>query len=155
MQAAPSEAPSAPLQRWLSFTYAERCKETARIGQAIAEALAYAHEQGVLHRDIKPGNILIDDNQHPWLNDFGLARPLEQSDLTATGQVVGTLRYLPPERFAGESGVAGDIYALGLTLYEMITTEHPYSSSDQARLVKQIQFDMPASLLEKQPATPC
>jgi serine/threonine protein kinase/tetratricopeptide (TPR) repeat protein len=150
----PNDASSIPLQRWMSFTYAERCRETARIGQAIAEALAYAHEQGVLHRDIKPGNILIDDNQHPWLNDFGLARPLEKSDLTATGQVVGTLRYLPPERFSGESGVAGDIYALGLTLYELITMEHPYTSSDQAQLVKQIQFDTPASLIEKQPATP-
>lgn len=138
-------------QNWIVLSFNDRCREVARIGLDIAEALAYAHQQGVLHRDIKPGNIIIDRNNHPWLNDFGLARPMDDSNLTASGQVVGTLRYLPPERFDGLSGVEGDIYSLGLTLYELITCEMPYSTTDQAKLVKLIHDETPTSLLTLQP----
>lgn len=141
-------------QEWLAWSPSQRCREVARLGAAMAEALAYAHEQQVVHRDIKPGNILIDDHQQPWLNDFGLARPMEGSDLTASGQVVGTLRYLPPERFEGESTATGDIYSLGITLYELMTLQHPFTGNDHARVIRQIHQEIPAPLTTVIPEIP-
>jgi serine/threonine protein kinase/tetratricopeptide (TPR) repeat protein len=142
------------VHHWETMTLATRCREAARIGAAIADALSYAHEQGVLHRDVKPGNILIDHQQQPWLNDFGLAQVNDANDLTATGQVVGTLRYLPPERLKGVSSAVGDIYSLGITLYELIALQNPFPSTDQAQLVRQISTTEPPTLLRLNPAIP-
>ena len=92
----------------------------ARIGRQIADALAYAHSQGILHRDIKPSNILLDSQGGVWITDFGLAKATdEHEDLTEAGDVVGTLRYIAPERFRGHEDVRTDVYSLGLTLYEL------------------------------------
>ena len=85
----------------------------------MAEALAYAHAQGILHRDIKPSNLLLDAEGTVWVTDFGLANGKGADDLTATGDVVGTLRYMAPERFEGRSEPRSDVYALGVTLYEL------------------------------------
>ena len=96
----------------------------ARIGLQVADALAYAHQQGVLHRDIKPSNLLLDAAGTIWVTDFGLAK-LEGSDgPTRTGEIVGTVRYMAPERFEGWSDSRSDIYSLGATLYELLTL-HP------------------------------
>ncbi len=92
----------------------------AGIGVQIADALAYAHAQGILHRDVKPSNVLIDVHGTVWLTDFGLAKD-DTSDVTKTGDVVGTLRYMAPERFRGHADARSDVYSLGLTLYEMLT----------------------------------
>ena len=78
-------------------------KEVARIGVQVADALAYAHAHGVLHRDIKPSNLLLDEAGAVWVTDFGVAKLMEEANLTQSGDVVGTLRYMPPERFAGKS----------------------------------------------------
>src|SRR5207248_593324 len=87
----------------------------ARIGVQVAEALDYAHSQGVLHRDIKPSNLLLDTQGTVWVTDFGLAKATADADaLTHTGDIVGTLRYMAPERFNGISDSRGDIYSLGL-----------------------------------------
>ncbi len=75
----------------------------ARIGLQVADALAYAHSQGVVHRDIKPSNLLIDDRGTVWVADFGLAKADDGPDLTRTGDVLGTLRYMPPEAFEGRA----------------------------------------------------
>ena len=92
----------------------------ARVGVKVAEALEYAHQQGILHRDIKPSNLLLDAQGHVWVTDFGLAKAQDSGELTRTGDIVGTLRYMAPERFNGWSDPRSDVYALGATLYELL-----------------------------------
>jgi len=100
----------------------------------VAEALSYAHQRGVIHRDIKPGNILFDDESLPILTDFGIAKILEtnESTLTGTGLGVGTPEYMAPEQWLGEASPATDQYALGVVLYELITGQKPYSADTPA-----------------------
>ena len=96
-------------------------RSVARLGVQVAEALAYAHGQGVLHRDIKPSNLLLDTQGTVWVTDFGLAKAEGSDGLTQTGDIVGTLRYMAPERFDGRSDPRSDVYGLGTTLYELLT----------------------------------
>src|SRR5262249_16911090 len=117
-------------------------RSVARVGLQVAEALAYAHGQKVLHRDIKPSNLLLDLQGIIWVTDFGLAKD-EGEDLTQTGDVVGTLRYMAPERFKGVSQPGSDIYSLGLTLYELLTLRPAFQESDRARLIWRISHDNP------------
>ncbi len=113
-------------------------REVARIGAQVADALAHAHALGVLHRDVKPSNLLLDARGDIWVADFGLAKVDEGEDITDTGDVLGTLRYMAPERFDGTSDRRGDIYALGATLYELIALRPAFDAPDRARLVRQI-----------------
>jgi serine/threonine protein kinase len=115
----------------------------ARIGVQVAEALAYATSQGILHRDIKPSNLLLDAQGTVWVTDFGLAKAADSEDLTHTGDVVGTLRYLPPERFQGKSDPRGDVYSLGITLYELATLRPAFTDSDRARLMERVTHEDP------------
>ena len=116
----------------------------ARIGMQVADALAHAHAKGILHRDIKPSNLLLDTQGTVWVTDFGLAKGTgDQEDLTRTGDIVGTVRYLPPERFQGKSDARGDIYALGLTLYELLTLTPAFTSSDRSQLLQQVMHGEP------------
>jgi serine/threonine protein kinase len=119
------------------------CRSVALIGFHVAEALAYAHSQGVLHRDIKPSNLLLDLAGKVWVTDFGLAKTDESGPLTHTGDLVGTLRYMAPERFSGWSDPRSDIYSLGATLYEMITLRPAYNESDHHRLLKRLAEEAP------------
>ncbi len=112
-------------------------QSVARIGVQVAEALAYAHGKGVYHRDIKPSNLLLDAQGTVWITDFGLARHVEDGTLSR-GDIVGTLRYMAPERFAGDSLPQSDLYALGLTLYELLTLRPAFDATDQVRLMGQI-----------------
>lgn len=96
-------------------------RSIARIGIQVADALHYAHVEGVLHRDIKPANLLFDANGTVWVADFGLAKLAETDDLTKTGDVVGTLKYMAPEQLAGKADARTDVYALGMTLYELLS----------------------------------
>ena len=116
----------------------------ARIGRQVAEALAYAHEQGILHRDIKPANLLLDAQGHVWVTDFGLAKAFEGEDgLTQTGDIVGTVRYMAPERFDGRSEPRSDVYALGVTLYELLTLRPLFAESNRAKLIERVLHDEP------------
>ena len=99
-------------------------REVARLGAQVADALAYAHQRGVLHRDIKPPNLILDPLGNIWVTDFGLAKFEEGDDLSQSQDLVGTLRYMAPERFRGVSDRRGDLYALGATLYELLTLRH-------------------------------
>ncbi len=113
-------------------------RDVARLGVQAAEALAYAHAQGVLHRDIKPSNLLLDGQGTLWIADFGLAKADDSDDLTEQGGIVGTLRYLAPERFQGKGDARADGYALGVTLYEMLTLRPAFADDDRARLFERI-----------------
>src|SRR5262249_61690117 len=84
-------------------------RSVAQIGVQVADALAYAHKQGILHRDIKPGNLLLDAQGTVWVTDFGLAKAEDGDELTHFGDVVGTVRYMPPERFQGWSDARSDV----------------------------------------------
>ena len=125
----------------------------ARIALQVAEALAYAHENGVIHRDIKPANILLDEKGTARLTDFGLAKD-EFGDPSGTGNVAGTLRYMAPERFAGQSDPSGDVYALGVTLYELVTLQPPFAILDRDQLIHQILSDEPERPSELDPSIP-
>ena len=107
------------------------------MGQA-ADALSYAHGLGVLHRDIKPGNLLLDTDGTLWIADFGLARAVEQNDLTQDGDIVGTLRYMAPERFDGKADERSDIYSLGITLYELAVRKPAFEISNKAKGIRSI-----------------
>ncbi len=119
-------------------------KKTSRLGQAyyrnvaqivanVANALQYAHHQGVLHRDIKPGNLLLDRDGIVWITDFGLARLSDCEGMTQTGEIVGTLRYMAPEQMRGQADHRTDIYSLGLTLFELLSLQ-PAIDQPQSRL---------------------
>jgi WD40 repeat protein/serine/threonine protein kinase len=118
-------------------------QSVARVGIQVAEALAHAASQGVLHRDIKPSNLLLDDTGNVWVTDFGLAKADDGGNLTHTGDIVGTLRYMAPERFNGKGDLRSDVYSLGLTLYEMLVLRHAFDESDRHKLVKQVMHDEP------------
>jgi WD40 repeat protein/serine/threonine protein kinase len=121
----------------------------ARLCIQVAEALAHAHGQGVLHRDIKPSNLLLDVDGRVWITDFGLAK-LEGSDgPTQTGDIIGTLRYMAPERFEGWSDRRSDIYGLGMTLYELLTLRSAFEAVTRAKLIEQVIHD-PAPAPRKQ-----
>ena len=115
----------------------------AQIGRQAAQGLAYAHGRGIVHRDIKPSNLLLDTDGVVWITDFGLAKA-EDDGLTATGDILGTLRYMAPERFRGEGDARADIYALGLTLYELLTLQPAFESSDRLMLIEQVKNEEPA-----------
>jgi serine/threonine-protein kinase len=118
--------------------------QTRRILRDVADALAYAHERGVIHRDIKPDNILIDaDSGRPMVTDFGIARAVSEGEtrLTATGIAIGTPTYMSPEQAAGERAIDGrsDLYSLGILGYQMLSGEPPFvANSTPAILVKHV-----------------
>ena len=126
----------------------------ARLGSQVADALAYAHAQGIVHRDIKPSNILIDAHGSAWVADFGLAKADDAASLTETGDVLGTLRYMPPEAFEGRSGPLGDVYSLGLTLYELIALRPAFDETDRARLIRAVTEGSPPPLRPLRPDVP-
>jgi serine/threonine protein kinase/WD40 repeat protein/tetratricopeptide (TPR) repeat protein len=111
-------------------------QSVANIGVQVASALTYAHGQGILHRDIKPSNLLLDLRGTVWITDFGLAKASDQQDITHTGDILGTLRYMPPEAFEGKTDPRGDIYSLGLTLYELLALKPAFNNKDRHKLIK-------------------
>lgn len=117
----------------------------ARIALQAAEALDYAHSQGVLHRDIKPANLLLDPHGTLWLADFGLAKAAQSEEISISSDVVGTLRYMAPEQFRGTTDQRSDIYSLGLTLYELLALRPAYEETDQSRLIHRITQGPPPS----------
>jgi serine/threonine protein kinase len=118
-------------------------REVARLGAQVADALGHAHRRGVIHRDIKPSNLLLDALGNVWVTDFGLAKLEEGDDLSNSRDIVGTLRYMAPERFRGVSDRRCDTYALGASLYEMLTLRPAFEGSDQIQLIDRIVNEPP------------
>lgn len=122
-------------------------KLAADLAQQAAEALGYAHEHGVLHRDVKPGNLLVDERGHLWVTDFGLALAPGSADLTLTGDLLGTIRYMSPEQARGNQPIdaRSDLHALGVTLYELVTGRPAFDAVDRRELIRQVaEVDPPA-----------
>jgi WD40 repeat protein/serine/threonine protein kinase len=126
-------------------------RTVAGLGIQAARALEHAHEHGILHRDIKPSNLLVDEAGHLWVTDFGLARVQGESNLTQTGDVLGTLRFMSPES-AGGGGKRvlldgrADVYSLGATLYELLTLRPAFSGDDRVEILRKIAQDEPTPL---------
>ena len=129
-------------------------RSVARIGIQVAEALEYANRQGILHRDIKPSNLLLDNRGNVWVADFGLAKTAEADDLTHTGDILGTIRYMAPERFAGQCDARSDVYSLGLTLYELVALRPAYEASDRHALIERVLHEEPERLKKLAPGVP-
>jgi serine/threonine protein kinase len=136
----PKEAAAAPASPPAGYRY---WRSVARLGIQVADALEYAHRQGTLHRDIKPANLLLDNRGTVWIADFGLAKLGDLEDLTHSGDMVGTLRYMAPEQFEGKADARSDVYNLGLTLYELLTLRPAFDEKDRHRLIRQMTQQEP------------
>jgi serine/threonine protein kinase/tetratricopeptide (TPR) repeat protein len=121
-------------------------RRVAEWGIQAAEALDHAHALGIVHRDVKPGNLLVDGRGGLWVTDFGLAHIQSDARLTMTGDLVGTLRYMSPEQALAKRVVVDhrtDVYSLGATLYELLTLEPAFTGNDRQELLRQIAFEEP------------
>jgi serine/threonine-protein kinase len=132
--------------------------ETDQAVEIISQAcrgLDYAHRHGVVHRDVKPGNLLVSDAEVVKLADFGIARATDQSSITQVGSVLGTAAYLAPEQARGEeAGPRADIYSLGVVAYQLLSGRLPYEASSLTELALKQQREMPAPLHSLRPDVP-
>jgi tetratricopeptide (TPR) repeat protein len=145
--AAPSAetAPQARETEWAPRD-AAYFRRVADWGIQAAEALEHAHQLGIVHRDIKPGNLMLDGPGKLWITDFGLARMGADTGLTLTGDLVGTLRYMSPEQALAKRVVIDhrtDIYSLGVTLYELLALRPVFDGNDRQELLRQIACEEP------------
>jgi serine/threonine protein kinase len=129
-------------------------RRVAVVGRQVAEALHYAHSKGTLHRDIKPGNLLVDAQGRAWVTDFGLAKAVRSEDVTATGEIAGTLRYMAPEQLDGRADERSDVYGLGLTLYELLTLQPAFGEADRSSLIHHITRGQPTPPRKLNPDVP-
>src|SRR5437763_357197 len=142
---------------------AELLRDRGRLGVGEAvnivvqscRGLDYAHRNGVVHRDVKPGNLLVSDNEVVKLADFGIARAADQSSITQVGSVLGTAAYLSPEQARGdEAGPRADLYSLGVVTYQLISGRLPYEASSLSELALKQQRESPIPLNELNPEVP-
>jgi serine/threonine protein kinase len=135
----------------------ERYRTVAGMITQAAEALDYAHESGIVHRDMKPANLLLESNGKVWVTDFGLAQIVADVSLTQSGDLIGTLRYMSPEQASGKKSLIDhrtDVYSLGATLYELLTLEPIFSGTDRQALLTQILNDEPRPLRQLERTIP-
>jgi WD40 repeat protein len=148
VRGSPDPAPAGPLD----------FRESAEIVRLVAAALDHAHRRGIVHRDVKPSNVLLDDQGEPHLTDFGLARKLEgEIALTVQGQILGTPAYLSPEQADGNSKEVdgrSDVYALGVILFRLLTGQLPFESNSLESLIRQKLTSDPPGPRQINPAVP-
>jgi WD40 repeat protein/serine/threonine protein kinase len=129
----------------------------ANVGVQVAEGLEYAHQCGITHRDVKPANLLLDTHGAVCISDFGLAHVGTDGNLTMTGDLLGTLRYMSPEQVMAQRVPVDhrtDIYSLGVTLYELLTLQPPFDGRDRQEVLRQIAFDEPVPPRRRNRAVP-
>jgi serine/threonine protein kinase len=145
------------------FSCAELLRDHGRmeVDQAVdvvtqaCRGLDYAHRNGVVHRDVKPGNLLVSDSEVVKLADFGIARAADQSSITQVGSVLGTAAYLAPEQARGEeAGPRADLYALGVVAYQLLTGRLPYEANSLSELALKQQREAPPPVDELNPHVP-
>jgi serine/threonine protein kinase len=139
----PAANGAAPRRRDRGILRRDSWVHLARIGIQVAQALQHSHVRGILHRDIKPGNLLVDCRGSVWVTDFGLALETDEVLRSSAPDVAGTLRYLAPEQLDGFVDRRSDIYSLGVTLYELCTLQPLFEAPDRAALVQRIRNDVP------------
>ncbi|GAG38681.1 unnamed protein product, partial [marine sediment metagenome] len=121
-------------------------RSIAGLGVQAASALDHAHEVGILHRDVKPSNLLLDESGKLWITDSGLAQVQSDPGMTMTGDLLGTTRYMSPEQAMAKRIPVDhrtDIYSLGVTLYELATLHHAFTGEDRQEVLRQIAFEEP------------
>jgi len=130
-------------------------EEAVEIVALACRGLDYAHRNGVVHRDVKPGNLLVTDEGVVKLADFGIAKATEQSSITQVGSVLGTAAYLAPEQARGEeAGPRSDLYSLGVVAYQLLSGRLPYEATSLSELALKQQRELPVPLEELNPAVP-
>ena len=132
-------------------------RAVARLGIQAAEALEHAHDMGVIHRDVKPSNLMVDGGGQLWVTDFGLARLAGDPGMTLTGDILGTLRYMSPEQALATRAPVDlhtDVYSLGVTLYELLAQRPALDGDDRRQLLRRIGRDEPPPLRSANPAAP-
>jgi serine/threonine protein kinase/WD40 repeat protein/Tfp pilus assembly protein PilF len=132
-------------------------RTVARLGVQAAQGLEHAHGLGVVHRDVKPANLMVAGRGQLWITDFGLAHCQAQAGLTMTGDLVGTLRYMSPEQALGRRVAIDhrtDVYSLGVTLYELLTLEPAFPGHNRAEVLRRIAWDEPAPPRQRNPSVP-
>jgi WD40 repeat protein len=133
-------------------------RRAAELVETLAGAIQFAHQQGILHRDLKPGNVLLTEGGVPKISDFGLAKRLDEGALgqTPTGAILGTPSYMPPEQATGQGGggVTTDVYALGAMLYELLTGRPPFCGATALETLEQVRSQDPVPPSRLQPTVP-
>ncbi len=151
-----STSPAAALSTQRSSAPQTFFRTTAELAVQAAQALHHAHQEGVVHRDVKPANLMVDGAGRLWVTDFGLAQMQNDPRMTTTGALVGTLRYMSPEQASGDQVVdhRTDLYSLGATLYELLTLHPVFNGRDRGALLRQIIQDEPPPPRRLNPAVP-
>ena len=124
-------------------------RRVAEWGIQAAEALEYAHALGIVHRDVKPANLIVDVQGKLWVTDFGLARTAADGNLTASGDMLGTVRYMSPEQALAKHGLVDhrtDVYSLGATLYELVTGRPAVEGQDRQEILRRIADEDPSPI---------
>ncbi|MGI9430466.1 MAG: protein kinase domain-containing protein, partial [Bythopirellula sp.] len=132
-------------------------RSVAKLMEQACDALDYAHQHGVIHRDIKPSNLMLDADGRAWVTDFGLAQIECDVQITMTGDIVGTLRYMSPEQALARRVTIDhrtDIYSLGATLYELLTLQPVVVGEDRQQVMRSIAFDEPRKPRKMRPSVP-
>lgn len=148
--------PGETLQQRLNRTGPLDVSETLRIGRQIAEGLAAAHATDLIHRDIKPGNVLLEGGQHKVkITDFGLARAADDASMTQSGMIAGTPMYMAPEQALGQMlDQRADLFSLGSVIYQMVSGRPPFRANTTVAVLKRVAEDTPRPIREVIPETP-